>query len=126
MDGRFAEFVASSAVAVAPDGTMAYCGCTYAVQAFPETVEGFYNEYDYESPLSLLPTASPGHRTGAASTSWAWTPPGEHRRSAQPVTRKPRGSVSTEVRPPLRSPPARPMRSGRASNRRSTSVPGNP
>ncbi|WP_329288421.1 YncE family protein [Streptomyces sp. NBC_01455] len=64
VDGRFTEFVASSAVAVAPDGTMAGCGCTYAVQAFPETVEGFYNEYDYESPLSL-----PAHGL-------AWSPDG--------------------------------------------------
>ncbi|MCT9008223.1 hypothetical protein [Streptomyces rhizosphaerihabitans] len=53
VDGRFAEFVASKAVAVAPDGTLAGCGCNYGVRVFPETGEGVYNEYDYEYPLSL-------------------------------------------------------------------------
>ncbi|MFJ6832502.1 hypothetical protein [Streptomyces sp. NPDC091209] len=47
VDGRFTEMVASKAVAVAPDGTLAGCGCNYEVRPFPETGEGFYNDYDY-------------------------------------------------------------------------------
>ncbi|MFJ2392824.1 hypothetical protein ACIOTI_08755 [Streptomyces sp. NPDC087843] len=63
-DGRFAMPLAAKAVAVAPDGTVAGCGCTYAFAAFPETGESYYNEYAYDSPLSL------------AAHGLAWAPDG--------------------------------------------------
>jgi hypothetical protein len=53
VDGRFAMPVAAKAVAVAPDGTVAGCGCNYAIEAFPETGEGYYSEYEYPYPLRL-------------------------------------------------------------------------
>jgi len=64
VDGRFAESVASRAVAVAPDGTVAGCGCNYAFEAFPETGEGYYHQYEYRYPLRL------------AAHGLAWAPDG--------------------------------------------------
>ncbi|MFB7242353.1 hypothetical protein ACFCYX_07765 [Streptomyces populi] len=65
VDGRFAVPVAARAVAVAPDGTLAGCGCNgYAFETFPETGGGFYDEYEYGSSLRL-----PAHGL-------AWSPDG--------------------------------------------------
>ncbi|MGW1802162.1 hypothetical protein ACWCQN_41275 [Streptomyces sp. NPDC001984] len=64
VDGRFAEPVAARAVAVAPDGTLAGCGCNDGFEAFPETGEGFYHWYAYASPLHL------------AAHGLAWAPDG--------------------------------------------------
>ncbi|WP_406475412.1 hypothetical protein [Streptomyces sp. NBC_01615] len=64
VEGRFAYSVASKAVAVAPDGTVAGCGCNYAFEAFPETGEGYYNRYEYRYPLRL------------AAHGLAWAPDG--------------------------------------------------
>lgn len=64
VDGRFAMPVAAKAVAVAPDGTVAGCGCNYGFEAFPETGEGYYNEYEDEYPLGL------------AAHGLAWAPDG--------------------------------------------------
>ncbi|WP_339130559.1 hypothetical protein WJM95_16920 [Streptomyces sp. f51] len=64
-DGRFAMPVAAKAVAVAPDGTLAGCGCGGdAFEAFPETGEGFYEEYAYDSPVRM------------AAHGLAWAPDG--------------------------------------------------
>ena len=65
VDGRFSMPVAAKAVAVAADGTLAGCGCNdYAFEAFPETGEGFYNEYGFETPVRL------------AAHGLAWAPDG--------------------------------------------------
>ncbi|MGW3288864.1 YncE family protein [Streptomyces sp. NPDC001002] len=53
VDGQFAEPLAARAVAVAPDGTLAGCGCTPGFEAFPETAKGYYNEYEFESGMRL-------------------------------------------------------------------------
>ncbi|MGW5659998.1 hypothetical protein ACWEWG_07835 [Streptomyces sp. NPDC003758] len=55
VDGQFATPVAADAVAVAPDGTLAGCGCNGAFEAFPETGAGYYREYYFDDPLRLAP-----------------------------------------------------------------------
>ncbi|MGW7238722.1 hypothetical protein [Streptomyces sp. NPDC054804] len=55
VDGRFPEALAGKAVAVAPDGTLAGCGCNYGFEAFPETGTGVYNLYEINAPLHLAP-----------------------------------------------------------------------
>lgn len=64
VDGRFAGPLAARAVAVAPDGTLAGCGCNYGFEAFPETGEGYYKLYEIESPMHL------------AARGLAWAPDG--------------------------------------------------
>ncbi|MER7838470.1 hypothetical protein ABTY98_21920 [Streptomyces sp. NPDC096040] len=55
VDGLFPETLAGKSVAVAPDGTVAGCGCNYGFEAFPETGEGSYNLYEIDAPLHLAP-----------------------------------------------------------------------
>lgn len=63
-DGRFAMPVGPGAVVAAPDGTVADGEGDYAFEAFPETGEGFYHEYEYDYPLRL------------AAHGLAWAPDG--------------------------------------------------
>ncbi|MFC3573621.1 hypothetical protein ACFOZ0_10135 [Streptomyces yaanensis] len=71
VDGRFAMPVGASAVAVAPDGTVAGGAGPYGFQAFPETGEGLYSEQDYGYPRPLaahgLAWAPDGNRLYAVS-----------------------------------------------------------
>ncbi|GHD68294.1 hypothetical protein GCM10010317_072120 [Streptomyces mirabilis] len=53
VDGRFAMAVGPSAVAVAPDGTVAGGENYYAFETFPETGEGSYEQYEFGYPVSL-------------------------------------------------------------------------
>ncbi|MEV6762279.1 hypothetical protein AB0N16_16915 [Streptomyces sp. NPDC051105] len=55
VDGQFPEALAGKSVAVAPDGTLAGCGCNYGFEAFPETGRGSYNLYEIDAPLHLAP-----------------------------------------------------------------------
>ncbi|MFF1743607.1 hypothetical protein [Streptomyces mirabilis] len=55
VDGRFPEALAGKSVAVAPDGTLAGCGCNHGFEAFPETGPGSYNLYEIDAPLHLAP-----------------------------------------------------------------------
>ncbi|MEU9451522.1 hypothetical protein [Streptomyces sp. NPDC048277] len=64
VDGQFATPVAARAVAVAPDGTLAGCGCSYGFEAFPEAGEGYYHLYEIDSPMRL------------AAHGLAWAPDG--------------------------------------------------
>ncbi|MEV6513833.1 hypothetical protein AB0M61_48000 [Streptomyces sp. NPDC051642] len=53
-DGRFADPLAARAVAVAPDGTLAGCGCDGdEFRAVPVTGSGFYGSHAIDSPLRL-------------------------------------------------------------------------
>lgn len=76
VDGQFATPVAAKAVAIAPDGTVASCGCNYGFEAFPETGEGYYHQYEYAYPLRLAAHGLAWAPDGAGSTPWVWTPPG--------------------------------------------------